>query len=76
MEGTVWKSGCASWYLNSAGYNSTLWPGFTFEYRRRTRRFDTHNYVLTRRDDAAGQKALVASSASAPAGGGMSASAT
>ncbi len=44
MHGTVWTSGCASWYLDAHGRNSTLWPGFTFEFRRRTRRFDPQPY--------------------------------
>jgi hypothetical protein len=26
-----------------------LWPGFTFTYRRLTRRFDIENYVVTER---------------------------
>ncbi len=47
MNGTVWTSGCSSWYLHSGGRNTTLWPGFTWDYRRRTRRFDPANYVLT-----------------------------
>jgi hypothetical protein len=46
MRGTVWTSGCASWYLDAGGRNSTLWPGFTWEFRRRTRRFDAERYVL------------------------------
>jgi cyclohexanone monooxygenase len=41
---TVWASGCRSWYLTSSGRNTTLWPGFTFEYRFRTRRFDPGDY--------------------------------
>jgi cation diffusion facilitator CzcD-associated flavoprotein CzcO len=44
---TVWASGCRSWYLTRSGRNTTLWPGFTFEYRLRTRRFDPRNYVTT-----------------------------
>ncbi len=46
MKGTVWSSGCKSWYLDKAGNSSTLWPGFTFAYRRLTRRFDIENYVV------------------------------
>jgi cation diffusion facilitator CzcD-associated flavoprotein CzcO len=42
---TVWASGCRSWYLTRSGRNTTLWPGFTFEYRLRTRRFDPRHYV-------------------------------
>ncbi len=49
LRGTVWLSGCASWYLDAHGRNSTLWPGFTFAYRRRTRRFDPASYALTPR---------------------------
>jgi cation diffusion facilitator CzcD-associated flavoprotein CzcO len=44
MQGTVWTSGCASWYLDAHGRNTTLWPGFTWEFRRRTRRFDAAAY--------------------------------
>jgi len=47
MKGTVWTSGCASWYLDARGHNTTLWPGFTFEFRYRTRRFDPQHYILT-----------------------------
>jgi cation diffusion facilitator CzcD-associated flavoprotein CzcO len=44
---TVWNSGgCQSWYLDSNGRNTTLWPGFTFEFRRLTRRFDPDAYEL------------------------------
>ncbi|HEV2075249.1 MAG TPA: NAD(P)/FAD-dependent oxidoreductase, partial [Thermoleophilaceae bacterium] len=40
MEGTVWTSGgCASWYLDASGRNTTLWPDFTFRFRRRTSSF-------------------------------------
>jgi cation diffusion facilitator CzcD-associated flavoprotein CzcO len=43
---TVWASGCHSWYLSDDGYNFTLWPGYTFEYWHRTRRFDPDSYRL------------------------------
>ncbi len=46
MQGTVWTSGCSSWYLDAKGHNTTLWPGFTFEFRHRTRRFDLQHYNL------------------------------
>jgi hypothetical protein len=48
LQGTVWMTGCKSWYLAANGRNTTLWPGFTWEYRLRTRRFDAANYTLTR----------------------------
>ncbi len=41
MAGTVWTSGgCASWYLDRSGRNTTLWPTYTFTFRRQLRRFD------------------------------------
>ncbi|HCI82964.1 MAG TPA: 4-hydroxyacetophenone monooxygenase, partial [Ktedonobacter sp.] len=48
MNGTVWTSGCMSWYLDARGHNTTLWHGFTFDYRRRTRRFDPQSYELVK----------------------------
>jgi cation diffusion facilitator CzcD-associated flavoprotein CzcO len=51
MRGSVWVSGCKSWYLDAGGRNSTLWPGFTWTFRRRTRRFDTRSYDLLPRED-------------------------
>ena len=44
---TVWNSGgCASWYLDAEGRNTTLWPDYTFRFRSRTRRFDADSYEL------------------------------
>ncbi len=43
-KGTIWESGCKSWYLDEHGRNTTLWPGFTFEYRAKVRRFDEHHH--------------------------------
>jgi hypothetical protein len=49
MPGTVWTDGgCASWYLDRNGRNSTLWPDFTWRYRLRTRRFDLDSYRARR----------------------------
>ena len=45
---TVWNTGCASWYRAKNGKNTTLWPGFTFEFRWRTRRFDAAPYTIDR----------------------------
>ena len=41
---TVWNSGCTSWYLNTKGHNTAIWPGFTFEFWYRTRHFDPQHY--------------------------------
>ncbi len=49
MHSTVWVTGgCASWYLDAQGKNSTLWPTFTFAFRRRALRFDPAAYTLQR----------------------------
>ncbi len=45
-EGAVWSTGCASWYLDDTGRNATLWPDFTFRFRRRTAHFDPDKYEL------------------------------
>jgi len=55
MEGSVWTSGgCASWYLDVTGRNSTLWPGHTFTFKRRLR-LEAADYVFegrtTRREN-------------------------
>ncbi len=47
MRGTVWtQGGCASWYLDAHGRNTTLWPGTSWSFRRATRRFDPAEHVL------------------------------
>jgi cation diffusion facilitator CzcD-associated flavoprotein CzcO len=45
MKGTVWSTGCKSWYLDEKGNNPTLWPDWTWQFRRRTARFDAAEYV-------------------------------
>ena len=34
LEGTVWNTGCASWYADESGRIATLWPDWTFAFRR------------------------------------------
>ena len=46
LDDSVWQSGCNSWYLDAQGRNSTIWPEFTFNYWRRTRRLDPADFVL------------------------------
>ncbi len=49
---TVWASGCKSWYQNKAGKVVALWPGATYEFRARTKRFDAESYEeIFLRDD-------------------------
>lgn len=44
MKKTIWSQGCTSWYQTADGKNTNNWPGFSFEYRQRTRKFDLENY--------------------------------
>jgi cation diffusion facilitator CzcD-associated flavoprotein CzcO len=44
LRGTVWSAGCSNWYQTESGRIVNNWPGFTFEYRRRTRRLDLNDY--------------------------------
>jgi cation diffusion facilitator CzcD-associated flavoprotein CzcO len=47
--GSVWTAGgCNSWYLNDKGRNINLWPGSTFDYRRRSLRFDPAQHLMRR----------------------------
>ena len=46
LAGTVWASGCASWYLSRSGRNTAIFPGRTREYRRLMSRFDPDAYVI------------------------------
>jgi cation diffusion facilitator CzcD-associated flavoprotein CzcO len=47
MGKTVWNSGgCASWYIDANGKNTTIWPDFTFRFWHATRTFDTAAYEL------------------------------
>lgn len=65
LQGTVWNSGgCASWYLDENGNNTTIWPGFTWPFRRRTRHFRPAEYrLLPRRTPVLDAPALVSASA-------------
>ncbi|MGH3977275.1 MAG: 4-hydroxyacetophenone monooxygenase, partial [Pseudonocardiaceae bacterium] len=46
MQKTVWNTGgCASWYLDAQGNNTTLWPTFTWRFRRATRKFHPAEYI-------------------------------
>jgi hypothetical protein len=49
LQGTVWNTGCASWYLDATGRNSMLWPDWTWRFRQRTASFDPNDFKLTQR---------------------------
>ena len=47
MQGTVWNTGCASWYLDDTGRNATLWPDWTLALPPAARRaFDPADFEL------------------------------
>ncbi len=47
MRNTVWlRGGCRSWYLDSTGRNSTLWPGTPAAFRRRVSPFRPREYAV------------------------------
>jgi cation diffusion facilitator CzcD-associated flavoprotein CzcO len=47
LDGTVWTAGnCQSWYLDDTGRNTTLWPSYSYAFRRLTRSFDPQAYEL------------------------------
>lgn len=53
LDGTVWVAGhCHSWYLDDTGRNTTLWPSWTWRFRRRTRRFDPDSYLFSSTPDS------------------------
>jgi hypothetical protein len=50
MQGTVWNTGgCSSFYIDASGRNATLWPDWTFRFRRRAAGFDAGAYKLAKR---------------------------
>ncbi|MEU5879144.1 NAD(P)/FAD-dependent oxidoreductase [Spirillospora sp. NPDC047279] len=48
LRSTVWEAGCDSWYMNADGKVVNNWPGFTFAYRRATRRPDPRDFHARR----------------------------
>jgi cation diffusion facilitator CzcD-associated flavoprotein CzcO len=47
MARTVWASGCTSWYQDATGRIPTIWPDWTWRFRRRTRAFEPEKFTLT-----------------------------
>jgi cation diffusion facilitator CzcD-associated flavoprotein CzcO len=46
LAGSVWNSGCASWYLDENGRNTTIWPGSAASYARATRKLPLQDVEL------------------------------
>lgn len=60
LKGTVWQSGCQSWYVNDEGKNPTIWPSSTVRYFMETR---TVNESVFQWNDALADKKDVDQSA-------------
>jgi cation diffusion facilitator CzcD-associated flavoprotein CzcO len=45
LGGSIWATGCQSWYQHRSGKITALWPGFTWEFWMKTRRIDSKNYI-------------------------------
>jgi hypothetical protein len=48
LAGTVWHTGCTSWYLDENGNDPSQWPWLWSTYRRRTARIEPGTYELSR----------------------------
>jgi len=65
LKGSVWNSGgCASWYIDANGRNSTIWPGSTWLFHQRLQGFHPDDYRFSPR--AAGAHAADPAPALAP----------
>ena len=47
LQGTVWHTGCTSWYVDENGNDPSQWPWLWSTYRRRTSRVEPGTYELT-----------------------------
>lgn len=46
QRGTWLTGGCSSYYTDGSGLNAGLFPGWSYEYRARTRRWDPEHYEV------------------------------
>lgn len=44
LPGSVWVTGCSSWYLDDHGNAPAVWPSWTWLFRAKTRNFDAGGY--------------------------------
>ena len=44
LKGTVWDSGCKSWYQTAEGINFAIWPKSTWRYWLATRKVNEADY--------------------------------
>jgi cation diffusion facilitator CzcD-associated flavoprotein CzcO len=48
LTGTVWHTGCTSWYVDQNGNDPSQWPWMWSTYRRRTQRLEPGAYAIGR----------------------------
>tara|TARA_Y100001972_G_C7468382_1_gene238647 strand:- start:132 stop:605 length:474 start_codon:yes stop_codon:yes gene_type:complete len=48
LKGTVWSSGCQSWYQQADGKNFTIWPASTWRFWIETRSLEPGAYNVVR----------------------------
>jgi cation diffusion facilitator CzcD-associated flavoprotein CzcO len=63
LKGTVWNSGCKSWYQTADGINFAIWPKSTWKYWLETRAVNQADYHFVKcagRQAAGGQATLMA----------------
>ena len=48
FEGTVWDSGCQSWYRNKNGRITTLYPRLTVQFRREMQKMNEADYQIVK----------------------------
>jgi cation diffusion facilitator CzcD-associated flavoprotein CzcO len=58
LRGTVWSTGCRSWYQQEDGRNFTLWPYSTWRYWLETRKVDAARYRFGRATPAAADSTI------------------
>lgn len=47
LKKSIWQVGaCKSWYVNSKGVNTTMYPEFSFIYRKNTKKFKETDYLI------------------------------
>lgn len=48
LKRSVWNNGgCQSWYLDEKGRNPSIWPTYTWRFRKQTKNFDPGEYRLS-----------------------------
>jgi cation diffusion facilitator CzcD-associated flavoprotein CzcO len=53
LAGTVWHTGCTSWYVDQNGNDPSQWPWMWSTYRRRTQRLEPGAYETAERSTVA-----------------------